>query len=90
MTLAHTHDTGQPCLACDVSEIREHVPFGGMLRGRFGAAIDRIEAALGDLAHLERAAQLLSDSPPGENFRDYQSHCEEWRKAERARKERSG
>lgn len=81
MTLTHTHDSGQPCLACDLDYVRWNVDCD---------ALDRIEAVLADVEHLERAAQLLSESPPGENFLDYQAHCEEWRKAERARKERSG
>jgi hypothetical protein len=45
-----------------------------------------VETSEAERAHLEEGARLLCESPPGENFREYQSRVEMWRAAERARK----
>lgn len=65
MKLDHTHESGGDCLACDVERLRNACKWwhsddapGSTLDV---AALDRIEAALAERAHLERIAQVFCE-----------------------------
>jgi hypothetical protein len=59
MTLPHVHQSGAPCLACDVETIRDRAAVMSPSRqADLGPALARIEAALAEREHLEKGCAI--------------------------------